>query len=128
MRSFRIALTIGLAILMGAASCSSPNGKPALEKTGSRGLSQNGLSQNGLSQNGLSQNGLSQNGLSQNGLSQNGLSQNGLSQNGLSQNGLSTIDILKGDQNARDLFKYIYSCAMPAGQSITLNLGGSVGD
>jgi hypothetical protein len=67
------------------------------------------------------ENGLTQNGLTQNGLTQNGLTQNGLTQNGLTQNGL-LLSTLEQDAAARMLLTYIASCALPAGQSITLSL------
>jgi len=63
--------------------------------------------QDALTQNALTQNALTQNALTQNALTQNALTQNALTQNALTQNGLA------GD-NARELFKYIVSCALPA--------------
>lgn len=72
-------------------------------------------------------NGLSSNGLSSNGLSSNGLSSNGLSSNGLSSNGLSSSTVVMQalrDQSAagtltRLFFRYLISCALPAGHSAT---------
>ena len=74
------------------------------------------------SSNGLSSNGLSSNGLSSNGLSSNGLSSNGLSSNGLSSNGLVMAALR--DQTAtgnltRLFFRYLISCALPTGHSVT---------
>ena len=72
--------------------------------------------------NGLTQNSLSTNGLTQNGLTQNGLTQNGWTQNGWSANGW--VVTLANDANARKLFQYIYSCAMPAGATRELKIDG----
>jgi hypothetical protein len=74
-----------------------------------------------------SSNGLSSNGLSSNGLSSNGLSSNGLSSNGLSSNGLSSSPVVMQalrDQSAtgtltRLFFRYLISCALPVGHSVT---------
>src|ERR1700760_4516319 len=74
------------------------------------------------SSNGLSSNGLSSNGLSSNGLSSNGLSSNGLSTNGLSSNGL-VMTALRDQSSTGDLtrlfFRYLISCALPTGHSVT---------
>ncbi|MFT3769417.1 MAG: hypothetical protein QM820_28600 [Minicystis sp.] len=80
-------------------------------------LTQNALTQNALTQNALTQNALTQNALTQNALTQNALTQNALTQNALTQNAL-TQNALE-DPNARELFEYIVSCALPKGQSLT---------
>jgi hypothetical protein len=74
------------------------------------------------SSNGLSSNGLSSNGLSSNGLSSNGLSSNGLSSNGLLSNALVMTPLR--DQTAtgdltRLFFRYLISCALPTGHSVS---------
>ena len=89
---------------------------------GENGLGENGLTMNGLGENGLGENGLGENGLGENGLTLNGLGENGLGENGLGENGLSVMDILDRDPNAVDFLKYVYSCAMPPGASLTLTL------
>jgi hypothetical protein len=75
-----------------------------------------------MSSNGLSSNGLSSNGLSSNGLSSNGLSSNGLSSNGLSSNGL-VMTALRDQSGTGDLtrlfFRYLISCALPTGHSVS---------
>lgn len=68
-------------------------------------------------QNGLSWNGLTNNGLMANGLMANGLMANGLMANGLVMSALS-------DAASRQVLKYIVSCALPAGQSVALNVDG----
>jgi len=74
------------------------------------------------SANGLSSNGLSSNGLTSNGLSSNGLSSNGLSSNGLSSNGL-VMGALRDTSTTGDLtrmfFRYLVSCALPTGHSVS---------
>jgi hypothetical protein len=82
---------------------------PAL---GTDALTQNALTQNALTQNALTQNALTQNALTQNALTQNALTQNALTQNALTQNALE-------DPNARELMRYIVSCALPAGKSLS---------
>jgi hypothetical protein len=74
-------------------------------------------SENGLSSNALTSNGLSSNGLSSNALTSNGLSSNGLSSNALVMNALSN-QTATGD-TARMFFRYLISCALPAGRSVT---------
>src|SRR4051812_24990858 len=131
MRAFRMALTIGLAAMLGATSCSGPDNGSSLEKIGSdgltangltaNGLTANGLTANGLTANGLTANGLTANGLTANGLTANGLTANGLTANGLTANGLTPADVITNDATAREFFKYVYSCAMPSSASVTLN-------
>jgi hypothetical protein len=74
------------------------------------------------SQNGLSSNGLTSNGLTSNGLSSNGLSSNGLSSNGLSSNGI-VIAALRDKTGVGDasrmFFRYLVSCALPVGKTVT---------
>jgi len=70
------------------------------------------LTQNALTQNALTQNALTQNALTQNALTQNALTQNALTQNALTQNALN-------DPNARELFSYIVSCALPEGETLS---------
>jgi hypothetical protein len=64
----------------------------------------------------------SSNGLSSNGLSSNGLSSNGLSSNGLSSNGI-VMQALRDRSATGDLtrlfFRYLISCALPTGHSVT---------
>ena len=86
---------------------------PALQ---TEALTQNALTQNALTQNALTQNALTQNALTQNALTQNALTQNALTQNALTQNAL-TQNALE-DPNARELFSYIVSCALPDGASL----------
>jgi hypothetical protein len=75
-----------------------------------------------LSSNGLSSNGLSSNGLSSNGLSSNGLSSNGLISNGLTSNTL-VMQALRDQSATGDLtrlfFRYLISCALPTGHSVS---------
>lgn len=81
-------------------------------------------------QNGLSSNGLSSNGLSSNGLSSNGLSSNGLSSNGLVSNAyvLSALrDLTATGQLSRTFFRYLVSCALPTGKTVTYNWTDSSG-
>ena len=72
---------------------------------------------NALSGNALSGNALSGNALSGNALSGNALSGNALSGNALSGNALT-------DPNAREVLKYIVSCALPADAHIDVNVEG----
>jgi hypothetical protein len=74
-------------------------------------------SENGLSSNSLASNGLSSNGLSSNALTSNGLSSNGLSSNALVMNALSNQSA--SGELARMFFRYLVSCALPSGKSVT---------
>jgi len=83
-----------------------------------------------MTENGLSSNGLSSNGLSSNGLSSNGLSSNGLSSNGLVANAyvLSALqDPSAAGSLSRMFFRYLVSCALPNGHSISYNWTDSTG-
>jgi hypothetical protein len=70
----------------------------------------------------LSTNALSVNALSVNALSVNALSVNALSVNALSVNALTVKELR--DPLARELFKYIVSCALDDGDSISLRIDG----
>jgi hypothetical protein len=82
-------------------------------------------SENGLSSNALSSNGLSSNGLSSNALSSNALSSNALSSNALVMNALRN-QAASGDL-ARMFFRYLISCALPSGRSVTYTWTDSAG-
>jgi hypothetical protein len=73
--------------------------------------------ENALTQNALTQNALTQNALTQNALTQNALTQNALTQNALTQNALH-------DPNARELLKYVVSCALPEGVHFDIDVDG----
>ena len=82
------------------------------------------------SSNGLSSNGLSSNGLSSNGLSSNGLSSNGLSTGSISSN--ATVMTALRDQTptgdlSRLFFRYLVSCALPTGHSVSYTWTDSTG-
>jgi hypothetical protein len=80
----------------------------------------NGLTTNGLTTNGLTTNGLTTNGLTTNGLTTNGLTTNGLTTNGLTANVLVMSAL--SDPNARELLKYIVSCALATNESVTFTV------
>ena len=86
------------------------------------------LTKNGLSANGMSANGMSANGMSANGMSANGMSANGLSANGLSANGLATADFaawfMYDPPMGNMIMRYLVKCALPAGETLTYELGG----
>src|SRR5450432_679613 len=70
-------------------------------------------------ENGLTSNGLTSNGLTSNGLTSNGLTSNGLTSNGLVANAyvLSALrDLTATGQLNRTVFRYLVSCALPAGK------------
>ncbi len=119
MRAFRTwtLKTIGLAALViaGAAACATGNHDSDLEKIGSPGFTANGFTANGFTANGFTANGFTANGFTA-----NGFTANGFTANGFTANGLSPLDIIKSDENARELLKYIYSCAMPADAKLVI--------
>jgi hypothetical protein len=97
-----------LIVVLGGLAASGCIASPDEEVSLSDGPS---LHSDALTQNALTQNALTQNALTQNALTQNALTQNALTQNALTQNALD-------DPNARELFTYIVSCALPDGQDL----------
>lgn len=87
------------------------------------GMSFNGMSWNGMAFNGMSWNGISFNGMSFNGMAWNGISFNGMSWNGMSWNGISFNGLASEPVN--ELVRYIVSCALPKGDSITFEADGT---
>jgi hypothetical protein len=77
-------------------------------------------------ENGLTENALTMNSLSMNSLSMNSLSMNSLSMNSLSMNSLVSSALT--DPAARTVLKYIVGCALPADQSVTLEIPAGSGD
>ena len=75
-----------------------------------------------LSNNALSNNALSNNALSNNALSNNALSNNALSNNALSNNAILVAALT--DPNARELLKYIVSCALPPTSTVDFTSEG----
>jgi hypothetical protein len=88
-------------------------GGPEIEETSDNALSMNALSMNALSMNALSMNALSMNALSMNALSMNALQSNAL-----------VADKLR-DPLARELLKYVVSCALDDGDSVKLTIDGT---
>jgi hypothetical protein len=86
-------------------------------------LSQSSLSQNALSFNSLSFNSLSFNALTASALTANALTANALTASALSQNAL-TAGAME-DPLARELLKYIVSCALPQDAEIKLTINGT---
>jgi hypothetical protein len=80
------------------------------------------ITTNALSENALSENALSENALSENALSENALSENALSENALSENALVVSALT--DPLARELLKYITSCALPEDAHFDLEIAG----
>ena len=72
----------------------------------------------------MTENSLTENGLTTNGLTTNGLTTNGLTTNGLTTNGL-VMSELEENAAAPLFLKYVVSCALPAGQSLSLVINGA---
>jgi len=87
----------------------------------SNGFISNGLVPNGFISNGFISNGFISNGTWLNGVWANGFISNGFISNGFISNGLMA-DRLKSTRYARQLLQYIYSCAMPAGREMAVDL------
>jgi hypothetical protein len=71
-----------------------------------------------------SDNGVAPNGITTNGITTNGITTNGITTNGITTNGITTdvITALNGSDLAQKFFTYLVSCALPAGQNITLTI------
>lgn len=78
---------------------------------------QNALIENALIENALIENALIENALIENALIENALIENALIENALIENALT-------DPNARELLKYVVSCALPADEHIHLTIEG----
>jgi hypothetical protein len=76
-----------------------------------------------LTTNALTVNALTVNALTVNALTVNALTVNALTVNGLTSNAL-TVNALH-DPNARELLSYIVSCALPADESVTIDVEGT---
>ncbi len=80
-------------------------------------LTSNALTSNALTSNALTSNALTSNALTSNALTSNALTSNALTSNALTSNALS-------DPAAREVFKYIVSCALPATSHVDLTIDG----
>jgi hypothetical protein len=88
-------------------------GGPAVEDQTSSALAANALAANALAANALAANALAANALAANALAANALAANAL-----------TREALK-DPLARQFLKYVVSCALPEGKSVTINVDGT---
>ncbi len=86
-------------------------------------LTGNALTGNALTGNALTGNALTGNALTGNALTGNALTGNALTGNALTGNALTGNGLTNGQLN-RELFRYMYSCAMPAGSRITRVIDG----
>ena len=112
---------LGVGVLGSLVACQGPTS----DDTGAVSVDEDPLmGANGLTINGLTTNGLTTNGLTTNGLTTNGLTTNGLTTNGLTTNGLTPASVAAlRDRTAngaltRLFFRYLVSCALPAGHDL----------
>ena len=104
---------LGLALLSaGAIACGGPIADD-VETQASSALVDNALTANALTANALTANALTANALTANALTANALTANALTANGL-------LDPL-----ARELLKYIVSCALPEDDSVSIRIDGN---
>ncbi|WP_437520606.1 hypothetical protein WME79_27285 [Sorangium sp. So ce726] len=82
-------------------------------------LEQGVLVENALTSNALTSNALTSNALTSNALTSNALTSNALTSNALTSNALR-------DPLARELLKYVVSCALPRGAHLDVNIDGVV--
>ncbi|MEP7124883.1 MAG: hypothetical protein ABJE95_28400 [Byssovorax sp.] len=88
------------------------------ETDGDVGVTQEAaLTNNALTNNALTNNALTNNALTNNALTNNALTNNALTNNALTNNALT-------DPNAREVLKYIASCALPATSTLNLTIAG----
>ncbi|MEO5727754.1 MAG: hypothetical protein ABI134_30390, partial [Byssovorax sp.] len=80
-------------------------------------VQQAALTNNALTNNALTNNALTNNALTNNALTNNALTNNALTNNALTNNSLS-------DPNAREVLKYIVSCALPRGAEVNFTADG----
>ncbi len=103
---------LGLSLLgIWAAGCG--GAQPAVEATTSALTTENALTANALTANALTANALTANALTANALTANALTANALTANGLK------------DPLARELMKYVVSCALPADQTLSMSIDGT---
>jgi hypothetical protein len=106
--------TVALLCALSTVGCLAPEGDTE-ESVGTVG--QAALTNNALTNNALTNNALTNNALTNNALTNNALTNNALTNNALTNNALT-------DPNAREVFKYIVSCALPAGQQVDVTVDG----
>jgi hypothetical protein len=80
------------------------------------------VQQAALTNNALTNNALTNNALTNNALTNNALTNNALTNNALTNNALLSTALT--DANAREVFKYIVSCALPPGAQVNVVAGG----
>jgi hypothetical protein len=94
-----------------AAACGGP-AQPAVEQETAALTTTNALTANALTANALTANALTANALTANALTANALTANALTANGLK------------DPLARELMKYVVSCALPADETLSMSIDG----
>jgi hypothetical protein len=126
-------VSLVVAGLVGCAEHEAPNTSEATRQVqqdlplsptlSSNALTGNALTGNALTGNALTGNALTGNALTGNALTGNALTGNALTGNALTGNALTGNGVTDG-QAAREVLRYVYSCAMPAGKRLTLTLDG----
>jgi hypothetical protein len=109
-------LLSGSVLAVSLAACGSPDDVDALVEQKSAMVTGNALTANALTANALTANALTANALTANALTANALTANALTANGLR------------DPLARELLKYVVSCALPADATVTVSVAGTVYD
>src|SRR5438876_4658515 len=104
--------TVGLL----AIGCGDPAGE-SVTGTGEALVGTNGFAANGFAANGFAANGFAANGFAAIGFAANGFAANGFAANGLPLS--PSAAAIATDPGSREFFKYIVSCALPEGVSLT---------
>jgi hypothetical protein len=91
--------------------------QPTAEEEEDAEAYQSVVTDNALTDNALTDNALTDNALTDNALTDNALTDNALTDNALTDNALT-------DPNARELFKYIVSCALPESAHVNVTVEG----
>jgi hypothetical protein len=105
-------LALGL-VAVWASACGGEGPAASVEQTSSALTTENALTANALTANALTANALTANALTANALTANALTANALTANGLK------------DPLARQLMKYVVSCALPEDQTLSMTIDGT---
>src|SRR5579872_3001350 len=118
-----------LAAVLTAVGCGAPAaddlGEVKSAQTTENALTANALTANALTANALTANALTANALTANALTANALTANALTANALTANALTANALTANGMTATaEFLKYAVSCALPAGQTVTVTVDG----
>jgi hypothetical protein len=110
-----------LACMVSVLGCIAPEGTND-ETESVASIQQPAITNNAITNNAITNNAITNNAITNNAITNNAITNNAITNNAITNNAITSAAL--EDPNARELFKYIVSCALPATSHVDLTIDG----